>query len=242
MNNVEKFNQPIGKAIKPILNGRTAVLIATGPSLNDDQFRQVQEAKQAGRVSVITINNAYEQAPYTDAHIACNEEWWRYYWPRSSLLREIQCPKYTWFKNIADDYGIEYVKAIVKDGLSEDPRILHINHGSGPMGINLALHLGVKKLLLIGHDMKFAPDYDGRRQKVGSQKRHYFGEYPKELQHWPSVKIGLSKPGVIDGLIEAYEKMVPQLPALGMEVINCTPNSALTCFPMSTLEEQLCLE
>ena len=149
------------------------------------------------------------------------------------------CPKYTWYKDIADKYGIQYVKAIVKDGLSLDPRIIHINHGSGPMAINLALHLGIKKLLLIGHDMKFASDYNGLRKKVGSTDRHYFGEYPKELQHWPSVKIGLSKPGVIDGLIEAYNKMPPDLEKAGMEVINCTPESAMQTFRMSTLEKEL---
>ncbi len=50
---------------------------------------------------------------------------------------------------------------------------------------------------------------------------------------------GISKPGVIDGLIEAYDKMVPQLKKLDMKIINCTPQSALTSFPMSTLEEEL---
>jgi hypothetical protein len=107
------------------------------------------------------------------------------------------------------------------------------------MAINLALHLGVRKLLLIGHDMKFAPDYDGRRKKIGSADRHFFGEYPKELQHWPSVKIGRSKPGVIDGLIESYNTMPPDLKKGGMEVVNCTPGSALPTFRMSTLKDEL---
>jgi hypothetical protein len=107
------------------------------------------------------------------------------------------------------------------------------------MAINLVLHYGIKKLLLIGHDMKYAPDYDGRKHKTGSKPRHYFSEYPEPLQHWPSVKVGLSKPGVLDGLIEVYNKMVPQLKELNMEVINCTPDSALPSFPMSTLEKEL---
>ena len=234
-----KFKQPIGEPILPILQDKTVVLIATGPSINDEQIRQVFKAKQGGRVSVMTVNNAYQKAPWTDVHIACNDDWWNYYWPRSAILREMGCPKYTWYRSLADKYGIQYVKAIVKDGLSTDPRIVHINHGSGPMAINLAVHLGVKRLLLIGHDMKFAPNYNGRQQKIGSSKRHFFGEYPKELQHWPSVKVGKTKPGALDGLIESYDRMVPDLKKIGMKVINCTPNSVLTSFSTSTLEKEL---
>ena len=233
-----KFKQPIGEPIKPLFKDETAILIATGPSVTN-QVNEIRNAKADKHCRIITINNAYEIAPFADAHISCNDDWWRYYWPKSAVLRKMPCLKYTWYKDIADEYGIQYVKAIVKDGLSTDPRIIHINHGSGPMGINIALHLGIKKLLLIGHDMKFAKDYDGQRKKAGSTNRHFFGEYPKKLQHWPSVKVGKSKPGVMDGLIDAYNTMVPQIPELGMEVINCTPNSALTSFPLSTLEKEL---
>lgn len=219
--------------------GETAILVATGPSLNNDQIGIVHKAHTAGNCRVITVNNSYQLAPWADAHMACNDNWWRHYWPIDPVLREMKADKYTRYKDIAKDYGILYIHTIVKDGLSTDPSVLHINHGSGPLGINLALLYGIKKLLLIGHDMKFSKDYNGRRKKAGSKPRHFFGEYPKELSHWPSVKVGLSKPGVLDGLIEAYKKMVPQLPSIGMEVINCTPDSELKCFPMSTLEKEL---
>lgn len=233
-----EFDQPIGEPVKPIYEGETAVLVATGPSVKD-QIDEIRKAKIKHGARLITVNNAYEIAPFTDAHISCNLDWWRHYWPKSAILREMGCPKFTWYKDVAKDYGIQYVKAIVKDGLSTDPRILHINHGSGPMAINLALHLGIKKLLLVGHDMKFGRDYNGRAKKTGSSDRHFFGEYPKKLQHFPSIKVGKSAPGVLDGLIEAYNKMPNDLKKGGMKVINCTPNSALPTFPMSTLEKEL---
>jgi hypothetical protein len=235
-----EFKQPIGEAIEPILKGETAILVGTGPSVKT----QLKELNND--IPKISINNSYEIIPgLPAAHIACNLDWWEHYWPRSPRLREMPCPKYTWYKEIADRYNkdiqdynkITYVKAIVKDGLSLDPKILHINHGSGPMGINLALLLGVRKLLLVGHDMKFAKDYNGRRKKAGSKPRHFFGEYPDKLQHWPSVKVG--KNGQLNGLIEAYNKMPPDLEKGGMEVINCTPGSALPTFPMSTLEKEI---
>jgi len=231
-----EFDQPIGEPIKPILEGETAILAATGPSVKE-QVKEIRDAKSGNRCKIITVNNSYELFPFADAHISCNLDWWRHYWPKSAILREMGCPKFTWYKKIADEYGIQYVKAIVKDGLSTDPQILHINHGSGPMGINLALHLGVKKLLLVGHDMKFAKDYNGRIKKAGSTDRHFFGEYPKQLQHWPSVKVGGN--GNLNGLIEVYNKIAKQLPSLDMKIINCTPNSVLKSFPMSTLEKEL---
>ncbi len=231
--------QPVGDPIEPKFKGETAVLIATGPSLNHEQADYVRVAQRENKCRIFTINNSYQLVPETDVHISCNEDWWKFYWSRDSVLRDMPADKYTWFKYLSVEYKIKYIKAIEGDGLSNDPQIIYINNGSGPMAVNLALHYGVKKLLLIGHDMKFAPDYNGKQQKVGSKSRHYFGEYPKKLQHWPSVKIGLSKPGVIDGLIEVYNKMVPSLKNTDMEIINCTPGSALPTFPMSTLEEEL---
>jgi len=234
-------NCPLGDPIEPIYKGETAILIATGPSLNDDQLEFVKKQQDAGKCRVFTINNVYQRVPWTDAHLSCDGPWWRWYGPRSQKLKDLKCPKYTWYYDIAQElkeFGVKYIRAIEKPGLSLDPRTIHINHGSGPMWINLALHFGIKRLVLIGHDMKFAPDYKPHEKMPGSTPRHYFNEYPGPLQHWPSVKVGLSKPGVLDGLIEAYKKMIPQLEEVGMDVVNCTPDSALTIFRMSTLEEE----
>jgi len=232
-------NQTQAEPILPIFKGETAVLIATGPSITEEQLQLVKRHQELGNCKVFTMNNVYENVPWTDVHFACGGDWWGLYYPRSKELQELKGTKYTWYPELAKLYNLNYVSAIVKDGLSVDPSVIHINHGSGPMSINLALHYGIKKLLLIGHDMKFAEDYDSKKKKVGSKPRHYFNEYPKTLQHWPSCKIGVSKPGVLDGLIETYEKMVPQLKTLDMEVVNCTPNSALKCFRMSTLDAEL---
>ena len=234
-----EFDQPIGDPVEPIFKGETAVLIATGPSINEEQVAIVKQAHEAGKCRTLTINNSYQIAPFTNAHLTVGDSWYQHYWPLDEVLRTMPAHKYTWYLDIAKQYNIKYIKAVVKDGISTDPRIIHINHGSGPMMVNLAYHYGIRRLLLIGHDMRFATNYDGRRQKVGSTPRHYFGEYPKQMQHWPSVKIGLSKPGVIDGLIEVYNKMGPQLKSLGMEVINCTPASSLPTFPMSDLRKEL---
>jgi hypothetical protein len=218
--------------------GQTVVVVATGPSINAQQLEHIHEAHQRKKCKIMTINNTYQLFD-TDIHVSCNDNWWDYYWKNDPRLQELEKTADLWtrYKQFAENTGINYIDSIVKDGLSKDPSYVHINNGSGPMGINFATLYGFTKIILIGHDMKFAKDYDGKAKKVGSEPRHYFNEYPKEMQHWPSVKIGLSKPGVIDGLIQQYEKMIPDLK--GIDVVNCTPDSALTCFRMSTLEYEL---
>lgn len=217
--------------------GETCVIIATGPSLDMEQIDYVHCAHTLKRCRVMTMNNSYKVAPFTDIHIACNDDWWEHYWKEDELLRRINADKWTQYEILAERFGINYIETHQTNrGLSTNPAVINKNDGSGPMAINLALHYGFKKLILLGHDMKFAKDYDGRKRKIGSTPRHFFGEYPKHMQHFPSVKVGLSKPGVIDGLIENYEQMIPDLINNNVEVVNCTPKSALLCFKMNRLE------
>lgn len=218
----------------------TAVIIATGPSLSESQLDTVREAHTAGDVKVFTINNTYQVYPETDVHLSCDGPWWRWYWndPELRKLRH-RAELWTWYPNFAEEFGINYVFGEEqKRGLSLDPRIVHINHGSGPMIFNLAIHYGVRKIILIGHDMKFAKDYEPRKQNPGSIPRHYFGEYPKKLQHWPSVKV---RQGVLDGLIEAYADIKDDIEnrLQYLDVVNCTTDSALTMFRRGQLEKEI---
>ena len=212
--------------------------MATGPSLAKDQLKVINTSRFNNKCRIFTINNSFEKVDTTDVQLSCDGPWWRYYWPRWEALRELPAMKFTWYPEIAEAFDITYIKAIVKEGLSTDPGVVHINHGSGPMIINLALHFGIRRLLLIGHDMKFAKDYNAAKHDPGSTPRHYFGEYPKTLQHWPSVKV---RQGVLDGLITSYNGIQDDIVnrEIPMEIINCTPDSALTSFPISTLEKEL---
>jgi hypothetical protein len=192
----------------------------------------------ADRCKVFTINNTYQVAPWTDVHLSCDGPWWRWY-SNDPFLMGLPCEKFTWYPEFAKEFGIRYIFGEEKKrGLSLDPGIVHINHGSGPMVMNLAMHYGVTKIVLIGHDMKFAPDYAPQKQDPGSIPRHYFGEYPKKLQHWPSVKV---RQGVLDGLIEAYSDIKDDMDArqISVDIVNCTPDSALTMFRQSDLRKEI---
>ena len=213
----------------------TVVVLATGPSLTQQQVDYVEEAKRLGKCRIITINNAFLMCSSSDIHIACNDNWWDYYW-NHPLLLAMKAEKWTRYKH-QESYGAKYIDSIVAPGLSKDPNVIHINKGSGPMAINFATLYGFDKIILLGHDMKFAADYNGREKKEGSEPRHFFGEYPKVMQHFPQHKDSVAKDGTLIGLIDAYDGMVKDLE--GIDVVNCTPDSRLTTFRMGALEEEL---
>lgn len=180
----------------------------------------VIEAVKASGLPVFGCNQTFELFDLS-AHLACNPEWWDYYWERSDRLRAMQCPRWTWDKPTADKYGISYIEGRWGDGLSTDPACIHYGHSSGYQLLGIAYHAGVRDAVLVGYDLRYPPGYDGTRQIAGGD-RHYFGEYPPELQHWTKFNIGPA--GEINGLIDCYRTVARQG---AMRIALGTPGSAL---------------
>jgi hypothetical protein len=90
-------------------------------------------------------------------------------------------------------------------------------HNSGSAALNVAVHLGAKRIVLLGYDM--GADDKGRR--------HFFD----------------TGPTVITSPFDKFRKltatMVEPLKALGVEVINCSRKTRLECFPCQPLREVL---
>lgn len=161
-------------------------------------------------------------------HYACNLGWWDHYW--CEALAATSAEKWTCNAEAAQKYGLHWVAEKNARGLSTDPEIIHHGHGSGYTLLNLAYLMGAERILLIGYDMKYASDYNGHMQKVGSGPRHYFGEYPQCLQHWPKMRV---KNGIHEELVELYRSVAAQ----GVvEIINCTPGSAIDAFPRADID------
>lgn len=106
-------------------------------------------------------------------------------------------------------------------GLSDDPMKTHGGGNSGFQACNLAVLLGAKRLVLLGFDMRTGENGES----------HWHGHHPA----------GLNNPGQsnFNGWIAHFSGAVQDFRQMGVEVINCTPGSALRCFPMARLEETL---
>lgn len=193
---------------------RTVCCIGTGPSLT---LEQIESARAKGW-RLFGCNNTFKIVPDLELLYAVNIEWWDHYWPEA---KRHPASKWTTNADAADRYRLNWIAERNAPGLSTDPRVIHHGHGSGASLVSMAHKQGAERIILIGYDLKYAPDYDGRARSIGSGPRHYFGEYPASMQHWPSVQV---RGGVHVELVEWYRSVHEQ----GLvELISCSPGSAL---------------
>jgi len=212
-----------------VASQKTAVILGTGPSVTPEVLELALLGQ--GKWAVYGMNHIWRDFPTLDTFLACNPEYYDTQWEQG--LKDIPAEKWTWDKPTATKYGIRYIQGRWEAGFSTDPRFIHYGHSSGFQLPQIAYHAGYRRLLLCGYDMGYSPDYDGRNKRIGSSPRHYFGEYENlELNHWPSVKV---KAGVFVELIEQFEQVKELNP--DVEIVNCSPGSAMDCFEMSELSK-----
>lgn len=185
---------------------RTAVILASGPSLT------VEQAQAVTHLPSITTNSTHELAPWADVHYACDFLWWRLNY--SKVQHKSSC--WTQDRMSAERYGINWVRQDAKPGLGTTN--LRVNGNSGFGAINLAYLFGARRILLLGFDMR---EVKGRK--------HWHADHPA-----PCVQSMPFKEWLHKGALLAKE-----LKVAGCEVVNCTPGSALTVFPLSTIEKEL---
>ena len=203
------------------------IVIGTGPSLSSSAIELINKSP----LPKFGCNNTYKVCELSSL-LACNPEWWDHYWPKDEALRRGEFTKWTWDKPTADKYGLAYIKGAWGDGLSTDPEVIHYGHSSGYQLVNLALHHGITEMVLIGYDLRYPKGYK-RNQRDPGGDRHFFGEYPKDLEHWPMV----GPDGEMTGLLKCYQTINPS--EYGIRIINCSPGSALDFFEMGNLADEI---
>jgi hypothetical protein len=185
----------------------TVVCLGSGPSLTREDVAAVR-----GRARVIAINTTYTLAPWADVLYACDARWWN--WQRGA--RDFTGLRFALTKDAAR-WGVQVLKNTGTNGLEHDRSGLRNGRNSGYQAVNLAVHLGARRIVLLGYDMQKGPQ--------GVQ--HWHPEHPVRLA--PSY----------DRWRQMFESLVAPLARLGVEVINCTRRTALTAFPCRPLEEVL---
>lgn len=95
-------------------------------------------------------------------------------------------------------------------------RIQHYSN-SGGGAVALAIARGAQRVLLLGYDMQYT-----------GGKRHWHGDHPSKL----------GNAGAIDAWPAQFEQLRRDHPDI--EIINCSRETALGCFPRIALETALC--
>lgn len=199
--------------------GETVVIAASGPSLTVDQLSAVR-----GRARLIVINSTWQLAPWADMLYACDHEWWlhednRGAWDFAGL-------------KVSQDVGwvdpktgprpqppnLHIVASVAGKGLSLDPARIHRGANGGYQALNLGMHLSGGLTVFLGLDMKMGP---GNRPHHHADHRCKQNPSSSTMETWR----------------KNFETTLPDLKTAGVEVINCTPGSALQCFPQKPLCE-----
>lgn len=197
--------------VEPIWSGETVYIIGGGPSLKDFKWDGLRGKK------TIAINKAF------------------YAYPNADLLYWTDGRFYNWYKNDIDNFkGLKYTITPTYPGISQDINVLKrgqklglekerdtLSHGNngGYAAINLAFHLGAKRIVLLGYDM----GNDGT-------KSHFHEGYPT---HATGENVYKSQ------FIPSIESLAPLLKNAGIEVYNASMFSKLTVFPKISFEKAL---
>lgn len=189
--------------------GETVCCIASGPSLTVQQCEYTH-----GKCRVIAVNNNYQRAPWCDAIYAADRAWWKRHHEQIPQESERFAPD-EW---VADYIGAHLLKIKHRPGLEKRSGIINSGLNSGFQAVNLAYHMGAKRILLIGYDFQFT-----------GGKSHWHGDHPR----------GLNNPQGISSWVKYWGPMSEDLRNEGVEVINCTIETALTQFPRAPIESVL---
>ena len=217
--------------IEPLWRGETVVVLGNGPSL----AASLKDARPllAG-CKVLAINDALRLAPWADAHYLCDARWTT--WTerveggktRAQLLRDfaghkfvLECralwPQFPGIKPLRN-YGWNPTGGSA--GINPQNDGVFTGRNAGYQAIVLTAKMWPQKIILLGFDMK---DDRGRTN---------WCDYPERgnPEVYPSV------------FLPAFPHLVKPLAKMGVQIVNCTPDSALRCFPCAPLGEALAKE
>lgn len=206
---------------------RTVVIIASGPSLTKPQVEKVHQYKMKlqhrdghDALKVIAVNDNYQLVPFADMLYACDLKWWNWqYEDYSILLHNFQGMKVTQDIDAAKQYGLHYIEGDTKHaGLeTSDPSTIRTNLNSGAQALNIAYHTHARRVILLGFDCK--NDVNGMS--------HWFGEH-RDDSHPCYSTINMF-----------FNQIAHDAKAHGLSIVNCTADTALTCFEKVDLEGAL---
>lgn len=195
--------------------GETVLCVGGGPSTKQELVDLAR-----GKCRVIVINNAYQLAPWADAHYFADFHWWQ--WHKDK-------PEYKAFQGqrisiqdstqhfLAQEPEVFVLRNGGGQGLSDDPSAVNTGSNSGYQVLNIAFLSGAKKILLLGYDMRFT---DGRC--------HWHPPHPNRTQEDAYRRYA-----------KRFTQTAQQINAAGIDVVNCSPGSLINTFRRGDLIQEL---
>lgn len=196
-------------AVPRLVPRGTVVCLGCGPSLTAEDVDRCRDQVDG----CVAVNDSYRLAPWATALYAADARWWRWH---AEAVRGFPGLKYS----VQPLSRTSVPEVIVLEntgdrGLELAPTGLRTGQNSGYQAINLAVLLGASRIVLLGYDMKVT---EGR-------------------QHWHTERMPGSRRSPYSVFQQLFPTMVTPLKEAGVEVLNCSRQTALTCFPRKSLTE-----
>lgn len=173
--------------------------------------QEVCDRVRAAGVPAIAINETWRLAPWAAMLYAADPEWWNF--PGNRALREFCGLKVS----CMPVSGVMQLRNSGTEGFDQDPSAVRTGGNSGYQAIHVAVHAGAARVLLCGFDMRGGAE-------------HWHGRHPHPLKQTDEEQF--------DRWIRRFGTLAAALRGR-VDIANCTPGSALQCFRMGVLEDEL---
>lgn len=165
------------------------------------------------------MNDAHRLLPGADALYACDARWWIAH----DGVRDFAGDRWTQSENRGLEcgarFGLRVVESFKGAVPSDDPARIAQGYNSGFQAVNLAALAGARRIVLVGFDMN----------SPGGRK-HFFGDHAS-----PTLNVA----SAFHLFIQAFNTAAPIYAARGIEIVNASRSTALSCFPRIDLERVL---
>jgi hypothetical protein len=206
--------------------GADVVIMASGPSITAAQCEQVMHWREtafrdyqpgaAGPLRrTIVVNTTFRLAPWADVLYACDAPWWRIY--HAEVLEVFKGELWTQDERATKELGINRIESRNLPGIGKHGGVIHQGGNGGHQAINLAFQAGARRIILLGFDF---------------QGTHWHGKHPAGLPNPPDH--------IFKHWLASMDETAHDLRAAGIEVLNCSPSTAIQCFKRANLGDALC--
>lgn len=197
--------------IDPIFLGDAVYIVGGGTSLKGFNFELLRDK------TVIAVNKAFLHLPFAQVLYWSDTRFFEWHGKEISSFQGIKVtcrpqPKRGDIINLLNTgkTGLETMSYGLRDG-----------GNSGYAAINLAYHLGAKKIILLGFDMQ-----------TNGKETHWHEGYTSTADNSAMERLMIPN---FDSLVEPLEKRK-------VKVYNASPMSKLTCFDKISIEEALAFD
>ncbi len=172
-----RYGGKLSERHKPIPNllqdedDKTIYIIGGGPSLKNFDWELLVDK------NVLSINRAFQKVPWAMATFWTDSRFYKWYAKELKRFKgvKIAC---RWSQLYTDD--VIFARSTGGNGIDDYPYHIRAGNNSGYAALNVAFHLGAKKIYLLGYDMS-SSDKQGTHWHSGYVTAHNHDIYERAM-------------------------------------------------------------